>query len=166
MLTSPRDRHTHDPGLARHEHLAWTLLDLPEVASIARDIPAVREYGDRVEVVGADALTDPLPDGFDAVLVSHFLHLYPPERNIELLGRLRGVVTEDGRVLLVDWWSGTDPVATHPNTVFGAWEFLLIGGGDTYCPNEVEEWLSQTGWRTVEHRPLVAPMSLLVAEAA
>lgn len=153
-------------ALERYEHLSWTLLDLPEVAEMARAAPAVAEFGDRVEVIGADAFTDPLPEGYDAILVAHFLHLFPAKRNIELLGRLRGVATEDGRVLLVDWWSGSDPVTPHPNTVFGAWEFLLIGGGDTYCPDEVEQWLSQTGWRTIEHRPLVAPMSLLVAEAA
>jgi SAM-dependent methyltransferase len=152
--------------LERYEHLTWTLLDLPEVARIARAAPAVAEFGDRVDVLGADAFTDPLPEGYDAILVAHLLHLFPAKRNIELLGRLRGVATEDARVLLVDWWSGSDPATTHPNTVFGAWEFLLIGGGDTYCPDEVEQWLSQTGWRTIEHRPLVAPMSLLVAEAA
>jgi protein-L-isoaspartate O-methyltransferase len=150
--------------LAHHEHLSWTLLDLPAVAELARADPAIGEFGDRVEVLAADVFTDLLPGGYDAILVAHFLHLFPPERNTELLGRLRGVATEDGRLLLVDWWF--DPVAPHPNTVFGAWEFLLIGGGDAYRPDEVEQWLSQTGWRTVEHRPLVAPMSLLVAEAA
>jgi SAM-dependent methyltransferase len=152
--------------LARYDHLTWTLLDLPPVADMVRTDPAIVEFGDRVEVIGADAFTDPLPGGFDAILVAHFLHLFPPERNLDLLGRLRGVTTEDGRVLLVDWWTGTDPVTPHPNAVFGAWEFLLLGGGDTYCPDEVERWLSQTGWRAVEHLPLVAPMSLLVAEAA
>jgi SAM-dependent methyltransferase len=152
--------------LARHEHLSWTLLDLPPVAELARADPAIGDFGDRVEVIAADAFTDPLPEGYDAILVAHFLHLFPPDRNIELLGRLRGAATEDGRVLLVDWWSASDPVMPHPNTVFGAWEFLLIGGGDAYCPDEVEQWLSETGWRTVEHLPLVAPMSLLVAEAA
>jgi SAM-dependent methyltransferase len=150
--------------LARHDHLTWTLLDLPQVAEIARAEPAVAEFGDRVEVIGADAFTDPLPEGYDAVLVAHLLHLYPPERNRELLGRLRGATTEDGRLLLVDWWF--DPVTPHPNTIFGAWEFLLMGGGDAYRPDEVEQWLSDTGWRTVEHLPLVAPMSLMVAEAA
>lgn len=150
--------------LARHEHLTWTLVDLPAVADIARAEPTVAAYGDRVEVIGADAFTDPLPTGFDAILVAHLLHLFPPERNLELLGRLRGVATEDGRLLLVDWWF--DPVRPHPNTIFGAWEFLLIGGGDAYRPDEVEQWLSDTGWRIVEHRPLIAPMSLLVAEAA
>lgn len=152
------------PVLSRHDHLTWTLLDLPQVADMVRDSDEVRAFGDRVDVVGADVFADPVPEGYDAILVAHFLHLFPPEKDLELLGRLRGAATEDGRLLLVDWWF--DPVTPHPNTVFGAWEFLLISGGDTYRPDEVERWLSQTGWRTVEHRPLVAPMSLLVAEAA
>lgn len=153
-------------ALERYEHLTWTLLDLPEVARIARTADQVVRFGDRVEVIGADVFADPLPEGYDAILLAHFLHLFPPERNIELFGRLRGLATEDGRVLLVDWWSGADRAAPHPNPVFGAWEFLLVGGGNAYCLDEVEQWLSQTGWRAIEHRPLVAPMSLLVAEAA
>jgi protein-L-isoaspartate O-methyltransferase len=152
------------PVLSKHDHLTWTLCDLPRVADLARGSEAVREFGDRVDVVGADVFTDPLPAGYDAILVAHFLHLYPPEKDLDLLGRLRGLATEDGRLLLVDWW--LDPVTPHPNTVFGAFQFLLASGGDAYRPDEVERWLSQTGWQAVEHRPLVAPMSLLVAEAA
>lgn len=152
------------PALAQHEHLTWTLLDLPRVVDIALGGEAMSRFPDRMDAIGADAFTDPLPAGYDAVLVAHFLHLFSPERNIELLGRLRGVVTEDARLLLVDWWS--DPVTPHPNTIFGACVFLVVSGGDTYRLDEVEQWLCQTGWRTVEHRPLVAPMSLLVAEAS
>lgn len=31
--------------------------------------------------------------------------------------------------------------------------------------DEVRQWLSATGWKFVDHKPLVGPISLLVAEA-
>lgn len=154
-----------EPTLARYEHLTWTLLDLPDVVEmITKGDAASRPHADRIDYSAVDVFADPIPGGYDAILVAHFIHLFPPERNLELLGRLRGAATPDGRLLLVDWWF--DSTAPHPNTIFGASEFLMISGGDTYRLDEVAEWLSQTGWQPVEHRPLVAPMSLLVAEAA
>src|SRR6476620_3255836 len=61
---------------------------------------------------------------------SNVVHLFDPEHIVQLLRRLRDVVTPDGRLLLVDWWR-TD-AAPHPSARFGAGEFLMISGGDLY----------------------------------
>jgi hypothetical protein len=47
-----------------------------------------------------------------------------------------------------------------------AGEFLVVGGnGDVYSADEGRDWLAQSGWRYVEHKPLSGPVSLLMAEA-
>jgi hypothetical protein len=47
-----------------------------------------------------------------------------------------------------------------------AGEFLVITGeGDVYSEEEATEWLTQTGWRAVERKPLAGPISVLLAEA-
>ena len=43
--------------------------------------------------------------------------------------------------------------------------FLLVTGeGDVYSADEIRDWLQATGWRMIEHTPLVGPASLIVAE--
>jgi hypothetical protein len=152
------------PILAAHEHLTATLLDLPEVAELARERLAGGPLSGRLEPLGADVFTDPLPEGHDAIIVADFLHLFGPQRNAELLARLREVIAPGGRLLLVDWWR--DPVETHPSARFGAGEFLMISGGDTYEAAEVAQWLGETGWRLVAQQPLPPPAGLIVAEPA
>ena len=152
------------PILRANEHLAATLVDLPEVAAAVAEQAATGVLAARLTAVGADIFTDPLPGDHDAILVANVVHLFPPERIIALLRRLRDVVTPDGRLLLVDWWR-TD-VAPHPSARFGAGEFLMISGGDLYRVEEIAQWLETTGWRFTELRTLPPPSGVIVAEPA
>jgi len=74
-------------------------------------------------------------------------------------------VQPGARLLLADFW--TDP--THSEPPFAALmsgEFLVIAGeGQAYSEQEAYEWLAQTSWRKLEHKPLSGPASLIVAEA-
>ncbi|WP_326558434.1 methyltransferase [Micromonospora sp. NBC_01796] len=150
------------PILRAFPQLTATLLDLPEVVEVARAEVSGDPLADRMELRGADVFVDPLPEGHDAVIVANFLHLFSPERNVELLTRLRAALAPQGRLLLVDWWR--DPVAPHPATRLGAGEFLMISGGDTYEVADVARWLEVSGWRFVTHLPLPPPSGLIVAE--
>lgn len=149
------------PILARVPHLTGVLVDLPEVAELAARKLAAE---DRIEVVGADALTDPLPTGCDVIVVANLVHLLPPARILTLLARLREIAEPGGRLLLADWWR--DPDDPHPDSVSGASEFLMISGGDTYEPGEAAAWLAETGWRPLGLHEVLPPQSLIVATPA
>ena len=83
-----------------------------------------------------------------------------------LLRRARQSVAEGARLLLADFW--TDETHTDPPfAALMAAEFQLITGeGDVYSEQEPREWLDETGWRILEHKPLAGPQSLIVAETA
>lgn len=151
------------PILSQYPHLTGTVVDLPDVADLARTQLKAGPVAERVEVLAADIFQDELPTGYDAILVAHLLHLFPAERNIALLAKLRDVIPPTGRLLLVDWWRDwKSPAPT--GAVYSSWEFLMKSGGDTYPSSEAAKWLAETGWRLVDHRQLVDPASLLVAE--
>ena len=99
------------------------------------------------------------------VLLAHVVHVLVPERNLELLRRARQAVAPGARLLMVDFW--TNPTHTEPLVAaLMAGEFLVVGGnGDVYNVEEARDWLKQSGWHYVEHRPLDGPVTLLVAEA-
>ena len=120
----------------------------------------------RMRIVEGDFFTDPIPEGQDAVIVAHVVHLFLPEHNLELFRRIRARVRERARLLLVDLW--TNPTHTQPLlAALAAGEFLLFTGtGDVYSVEEAQGWLQQTGWRLVTHEPLTGPESLIIAETA
>jgi ubiquinone/menaquinone biosynthesis C-methylase UbiE len=146
-----------------HPDLTATVLDLPVTADIARKRVAGSDVADRIDVVSADAMTDPLPDAHDAFLVANVVHYGSPERNTALLHRVRAVADPGARLYLADFW--TNPDHTEPlMAALMAGEFAVhLTQGDVYSVDEVREWLTATGWEFVEHAPLAGPQSLIVA---
>jgi SAM-dependent methyltransferase len=149
----------------RYPELNATLFETPTVAAIARQTLAGTEARERIEVVEGDLFSDPIPVGHDAVLLANVIHLFSPERNRELLSRIRESVAPGTKLLLIDFW--TD--ASHTQPVFAALmagEFLAVTGeGDSYSVEEVGDWLERTGWTLDVHQPLTGPASLIVAQA-
>lgn len=151
------------PVLQRHAGLVGTLFELPGAAAIARQQLDCEPEGKRVEVVAGDFFVDPIPTGHDVIIVANVIHVFSPEHNRALLQRARAVATSATRLLIVDML--TDPTHTQPVfAALAAGEYLVIAGeGDVYSDEEVREWLWDTGWQPLEHKPLTSTSSLLIA---
>jgi SAM-dependent methyltransferase len=152
--------------LQQYSGLQGTLFELPGAAAVARQHLASNSATRQVNVVEGDFFTDPIPAGYDVVLIANVMHLLSAEHNLALLRHVRQSVAEGTRLLLVDFW--TDPSHTQPPfAALIAGEFLVITGeGDVYSEEEANRWLQETGWRAVERTPLEGPISLIVAETA
>jgi len=150
----------------RNPHLHATVLDLPVVADIARGRVAAAGLIDRVDVLSGDATTDPLPTGYDVLLLANLIHYWSPAQIKAQLQRLRSSTTAGTALLLADFW--TDPTHTEPvHAALMAGEFAVhMREGDVYSVEEISGWLAETGWRFVEQAPLAGPQSLVVAVAS
>jgi phospholipid N-methyltransferase len=152
--------------LSRHNNVEGTLFELPTAAAIMRERLSSSALAGRVRVVEGDFFKAKIPGEHDAVIVANVLHLFSPERNLELLRRIREFVPDGTRLLLVDFW--TDPTHTEPLfAALMAGAFLLrTGEGDVYSEQEVRGWLTASGWQPLDRRPLAGPASLVIAETA
>ena len=153
------------PITQRYPHLETTLFEFPAAASVAREKLRGTEFSDRIKILEGNFLTDSIPAAHDLFLVANVVHVLTPEDNQALYRRVREVASSKARFLLVDFWTN----ATHTEPLFAALmagEFLVVGGnGDVYSVEEGRTWLEQAGWHFLEHRPLVGPASILLAEA-
>ncbi|PVG84512.1 SAM-dependent methyltransferase [Nocardioides gansuensis] len=145
--------------------LTATVLEIPEVARVARDALRATAYGDRVDVREGDVLVDELPRGYDAFLLANLVHYFTPDTNRAILQRIREVAEPGARVLIADFW--TDPTHTQPlPAALMAGEFAIhVNDGDVYGVEEGGEWLTATGWRLTSHAQLAGPISLVIGEA-
>jgi len=134
------------------------------VADLARARIDAAGLTERIDVVVGDATVGELPPGFDVFLLANLVHYWSPERNRDVLARIRRAAAPGARLLLADFW--TDPTHTQPvHAALMAGEMAVhIPDGDIYSADEATSWLETTGWRFLNHRPLAGPQSLIVAE--
>ena len=149
------------PILNKYSRMNITLCELPQVARIARK--KLTSFGDHLRILDCDIQKDSIPEGHDVVLIANVMHIFSPERNCKLLSAIRKKTPDQAKLLLIDFWTDS----THTKPVLSALlaaEFLNWSGqGDTYSVEEVSDWLSQTGWKFMDHRELYGPFSLIVA---
>jgi hypothetical protein len=150
---------------ASDPELTATVLELPEVARVAREELRATAFADRVDARDGDILVDELPRGYGAFLLANLVHYFTPETNRSILQRIRSAADPGARVLMADFW--TDPTHTQPlAAALMAGEFAIhVNDGDVYSVEEGTEWLTTTGWRLTGHAPLAGPISLVTAEA-
>lgn len=149
----------------RYPTLTATVFELPSVTPIALERIADAGLADRIDVREGDAMANELPLGYDTFLLANLVHYWSPEQNRGLLRSIRATTAPGACVVMADFW--TDPTHTEPlPAALMAGEFAVhLRNGDVYSVEEATEWLATTGWRFTDHKPLVGPMSVVLAEA-
>jgi hypothetical protein len=77
------------------------LFELPAVADAARPVVAATDTGDRVDVVGGDFLTGPIPAG-DVYVLKHVLHDWDDNSARVILGNIREAMAPDARIVIAE----------------------------------------------------------------
>lgn len=126
--------------------LRGTLFDRPETIEYVGAAYGLADV-DGLELAGGDFMEDPLPDGpFDVVLISNVVHMYPPEQNRELLGKVAGVMAPGGVVGIADFFRGRSRRAVR----FALVMLLRTEAGNTYTEDEIAAWLAEAGFEAPE----------------
>jgi SAM-dependent methyltransferase len=125
------------------------LIDLPATLEVARRLLASSPLADRVQLIAWDVYADPPPAGlppFDLVFISQLLHGEPPERNRELLARLRPLVAPGGRVIVHENVVEAGRTAPTVAALFAVNMLAMTEGGRTYTEEEILSWGREAGF--------------------
>lgn len=141
------------------EGLRVTMVDTPETAAYVRDAYDLERQED-LRVVGADFLTDPLPEGpFDVVLLSNVTHIYPAAENRRLLEKVAGVTKAGSVVAIQDFVRGRSPRAAR----FALLMLMKTDGGNTFPAADYRAWLDEAGFSKMEVADLDRERQLVTA---
>jgi predicted O-methyltransferase YrrM len=125
--------------------LVAVVFDLPNVVPLTREYIARAGLTNRVTTAVGDYLADPLPGGFDLVLLSAVVHSNAASENAALLRACAAAVNPGGRVAVVDWVMASDRV-TPPGGAFFALNMLVATDhGDTFTEAEIRGWMDDAG---------------------
>ena len=138
----------------RNPLLRITILEKPTVARITRERIRAAGLAARIEVVDADMFVDPWPAGCDAVLMSHLVEIFSPEKIRLLYKKALNTLPVGGRLFV--WTimandSETGALQAAKSSIY----FLCVASGEgmAYPARDHEESLRWAGFRAVRTYP-------------
>jgi len=138
----------------RRPELHAVILDLPLAVGVAEEEIAKAGMSDRITTHTADFLTDAIPGGFDAVLISNIIHQYGVDENMLLFRRAREALNPGGRIIVKDMY--VDESRTSPlfNALFAVNMLVRTPYGKTYTHDETIALLTASGFGDIQVVPL------------
>jgi predicted O-methyltransferase YrrM len=138
--------------------LRSTVLDLPGVLEITREIVEQDGCADRIELMSGNYLTSPFGSGYDAVLLSGMMHRETGDTCRRLLQKAFDALEPGGLVVVSDVFFQTDQKRTPPFAIYFALNMMLTSTeGSAHAKTEMERWVAEAGFRGVEMRDLPPP---------
>jgi len=138
-------------------HLALTLFDLPEVATLARANFARQGLSARSHAVGGSFLQDPLPQGADLVTLIRVAHDHPDADVRTVLAAIYAALPLGGTLLLAE------PMAqevgeTPLGDAYFHFYLLAMGAGRLRSAAELMAMMTEAGFTHVEVVPNAMPL--------
>jgi precorrin-6B methylase 2 len=130
-------------------HLRATIVEHPGVAGLTSRAVKKAKIANRVKVMSVDFIRDPLPCGFDIVLMSNVLHGQGATENRALLKSAYRSLNQGGRIVLRDVLMNR--AGTEPNwgALFSVALLLQTPNGRCYALDEVRGWLDAAGFSDI-----------------
>jgi predicted O-methyltransferase YrrM len=138
------------------------ILDLGEVAPIARRHIAEAGVADRVAVREGDLRTSDFGGGFDLALISAICHMLSADENRELLGKSCAALGAGGRVVVSDFVLDPDRAGPRQAAMFALNMLVGTQSGNTYTEEEYAFWMRAAGLEGIRRVTLPGPASLVI----
>lgn len=138
--------------------LTATIYDRPTSEPIAMKV--VRSFGleDRVDFVGGNFLTEPLPEGYDVAWLSQILHGDSPENAANVVARAGKILKPGGLLIIQEFVLDDDRRGPPHPALFGLNMLVGTEGGQTYTRAELETMLRMAGAASVSRLDVDLPM--------
>jgi hypothetical protein len=137
--------------LREHPQLRATVFDLPQVARQVNDDARGFGLGDRIDAVGGDFTTDPLPRGYDLISFIRIFNSRTEETCLSLLRKAFDALPPGGRCLFYEEHVlPEDPNDFPPGALWGAMFMLISSPGELRKNSWWEALFARAGFVNVK----------------
>jgi hypothetical protein len=138
--------------------LSATVLDLPGVLEITRELIEQHGCGDRIRLMPGNYLTSSFGSGYDAVLLSGMMHRETADTCQLLLRKAFEALDPGGLVVVSDVFFEDDDRNSPPFALYFALNMMLTSqDGSAHAVTGMIAWARHAGFRDVSVRPLPPP---------
>jgi len=140
--------------------LRASVWDRPEVLKVAREMAEAHGVADRLGLIPGDMFADPVPPGFDAILLSNILHDWDEPECGSLVGKLADALPTGGHLMNHDVFLDDDLGGPLPIALYSAALFTLTEGR-AYSTGEYRVWMEAAGLVVGEVAPTLVHCGVL-----
>lgn len=137
--------------IQKHPSLRGVILDKPHIIDVTREI--ISEYGmdNRIEVIGADCITDPIGGGYDLILAKAVLNLIGPALE-NVLEKIYQALNPGG--IFVSIHEGLTEEKTQPAGSIISWLPLVLNSMDvSFEQHLMPKAMENAGFIRIETKP-------------
>ncbi|HEY6972252.1 MAG TPA: methyltransferase, partial [Candidatus Angelobacter sp.] len=139
-------------------------LDWANVLQVAQENARKNGVADRHHLIPGSAFDAEIGKGYDAVLVTNFLHHFDPATNESLLKRFFGAMNPGGQLVILEFVPNEDRISPAAAALFSLIMLANTDHGDAYTFAELARMCGNAGFKNAELVPLEAgPNALVVA---
>jgi len=138
------------------------ILDLPDVAPIAKRYVAAAGLADRISVRPGDMLTASFGDGHDLILLSAICHMFSPEENRGLFRRAYQALAPGGRLAVQDFILEADKTSPRFAALFALNMLVGTRAGSSYSEPEYTEWMREAGFGDIKRVRMPGPAGVMM----
>ena len=149
---------------AHAPHLELALFDLPAVGARARVRLDAAGLAARSHIHGGSFLTDPLPDGHDAISLVRVLHDHDDAPAMILLRAVHAALPPGGTLVIAEPMAQTRGAEAAGDAYFGIY-LLAMGSGRPRTSHEIHQMLRAVGFSKSREIPTTIPLTVRVITA-
>jgi len=131
----------------KYPSLSATVFDWPQAKDVAIETISSQGMTERVVFKEGDLWEDDYGSDYDVALLSQIVHMYSPEKNVQLLAKVRNALAPNGQVVVADL------IAVEAPSRFArliarllSLELLNAVNGQMYASEDIEGWLLEAGF--------------------
>ena len=138
-------------------------LDWDAVLDVAAENATKFGVADRFTRLPGDALRVELGSGYDAVLITNFLHHFDAATCTAFLRKVAGSLNPGGRVAILEFVPNPDRISPPTAAAFSLMMLAGTPGGDAYTLAELETMVREAGLRDATPHVLPTGQTVLIA---
>ena len=139
-------------------------LDWAPVLEVARENAKAAGLAERFSTIAGSAFKVDLGENYDVVLIPNFLHHFDPPTCVTFLKKAYNALRPGGGVAVVEFVPNPDRVTPPEAAGFSLVMLATTAAGDAYTFEELNNMLSQAGFKRAQQHPL--PPSVATAVIA
>jgi phospholipid N-methyltransferase len=148
----------HIPGA--HVHA----VDWANVLEVAKETAKKHEVSDRHHLIPGSAFDVDYGSGYDAVLLTNFLHHFDHATNVALLKKIAKAMNRGGHLVILEFVPNPDRISPQVPALFSVNMLAGTPKGDAFTFAELERMCADAGFERMSEVPLEGlPQTLVLA---